>query len=372
MQTTGRRTTTETAEGDGVPPLSEREHLAATGFGCWLVAGLFVDGWAHANQRPETFFTPWHGILYSGFAAAAAYALLLVSRRHRPGISILDAIPAGHGMTLAGLGLFSLGAVGDLLWHVAFGVEVSIQALLSPTHLVLMVAGLIVLSAPLRAAWTSPADRTATLRAFLAPLGSLTLLTALTAFFVTYASPFEGDAARFAATRTDVHGLNRLTPVVAAQLRERWALGSILITTVVLIVPLLVLLRRWRPPFGSITILYGVVILLETGIGQFRQAPLTLTGIAAGLVVDTLIRRGNRPTVIAPAAAATLWLTYFAVFQITDGVGWSPELWAGITLLAILEAAALALIANPPALPDVRYRQSRTPPTTVARSDRQT
>ena len=33
----------------------------------WGIGGLFLDGWAHTNlPRLETFFTPWHAVLYSG------------------------------------------------------------------------------------------------------------------------------------------------------------------------------------------------------------------------------------------------------------------------------------------------------------------
>jgi hypothetical protein len=40
----------------------------------WLFAGLYLDGWAH-NNIPDTinsFFTPWHAVLYSGYAVSAA------------------------------------------------------------------------------------------------------------------------------------------------------------------------------------------------------------------------------------------------------------------------------------------------------------
>src|SRR5262245_17164104 len=38
----------------------------------WLVGGFWLDGWAHhAVPQLETFFTPWHAALYSGFLALA-------------------------------------------------------------------------------------------------------------------------------------------------------------------------------------------------------------------------------------------------------------------------------------------------------------
>jgi hypothetical protein len=43
-------------------------------FGLWTILGLFLDGWAHSHGKPESFFSPWHGVLYSGFFAAAVWA----------------------------------------------------------------------------------------------------------------------------------------------------------------------------------------------------------------------------------------------------------------------------------------------------------
>lgn len=52
-----------------------------TAFGVWLVLGLFTDGWAHLNvSGPETVFTPWHGVLYSGFSAGALWLGVLALR----------------------------------------------------------------------------------------------------------------------------------------------------------------------------------------------------------------------------------------------------------------------------------------------------
>ena len=33
----------------------------------WLVGGFFLDGWAHTHGKvDQSFFTPWHAVLYSG------------------------------------------------------------------------------------------------------------------------------------------------------------------------------------------------------------------------------------------------------------------------------------------------------------------
>lgn len=72
-------------------PLSTRRQdivvLAATQ---WLLAGMFLDIWVHTTRGGiESFFTPWHGVLYSGAAATIAAVLY---PRFRYGTT-----PAGYG-----------------------------------------------------------------------------------------------------------------------------------------------------------------------------------------------------------------------------------------------------------------------------------
>lgn len=96
-------------------------------FGQWLVVGLFVDGWAHNNDKPESFFTPWHGLLYSGFVATAAWMTWLVACGVRRGAAVGDAVPLGYGPGLVGVAVFALGGVVDAVWHQVFGFEVDLE-----------------------------------------------------------------------------------------------------------------------------------------------------------------------------------------------------------------------------------------------------
>ena len=68
-----------------------------------FVGGLFLDGWAHNHGRvDDTFFTPWHGFFYGGFALIVILLLttLTVNRlRHYPWRRVL---PAGYALTLGG------------------------------------------------------------------------------------------------------------------------------------------------------------------------------------------------------------------------------------------------------------------------------
>lgn len=114
------------------PPLSHRDQMLAALFGLWMIVGLFLDGWAHDNQKPESFSTPWRGVLYSGFTAAGLFALHRAARGHVSGRPWHDTMPRGHGLTLAAFGVFAVAASGDLVWHQVFGIEVGLEALPQP------------------------------------------------------------------------------------------------------------------------------------------------------------------------------------------------------------------------------------------------
>lgn len=326
------------------PLMRLREEMVLVAFGAWMIVGLFLDGWAHSTQRPDGFFTPWHGVLYTGFTGAAATALWQVRRRHRPGAPWGDAITPGYGLSLVGLVLFALAAGGDLVWHQALGVEVSLAALLSPTHLVLMIGAVLALSGPLRTVWLS-ADPPTRLREFFPALLSVTLAAGVGVFFTMYASPFgQAPAALYPSTSTDIHDFSRVSPAAFAQLREMWGLAAILVTTVLLLVPALVLTLRWRPPAGSLVIYFTLVGILETANGEFRRWPLVFSGVLAGVVAELLNRHRASPIVFASIVPVALWSGYFAALQVAYGVQWDAELWAGAIVLSAVVGAGLGLL----------------------------
>jgi Tol biopolymer transport system component len=119
----------------------------------WLIGGFYLDLWAHAHgEVDDTFFTPWHGVLYSG-AAAFGVVLGLVAVFGTPrGVPIRDALPVPYRMSFLGAVLFAIGGLFDLAWHEMFGFEVEVEALLSPTHLLLAMSGLLMVGGPIRAA----------------------------------------------------------------------------------------------------------------------------------------------------------------------------------------------------------------------------
>ena len=318
------------------------EDLVAALLGVWAVVGLFLDGWAH-HTRPEleSFFTPWHAVLYSGAAAATLWLVVLVRRRHVSGRTWRQSVPPGYGLGLVGGLGFGAAGVADMVWHAIFGVEADIEALLSPSHLVLFASGLLMLSSPLRAAWLAPQDRVE-FRPLLPAMISLTATTAVVAFFFHYLSPLQEAAA--ARPVGDDHD-------AAA------GLAGIFVTNAILVAPLLFLVRRFgRPPFGAATFLFVAVAALLTLDGDFAFPAAIPAALVSRLAVDVLFRL-IRPATDAPrrfwlAAALAplpLWSVYFLAVELTDGVTWSVELWSGAIVMAALMGFGLGLLSLPTA-----------------------
>ena len=135
------------------PEASPRFDTLMVLLGLWFVVGMFVDAWAHHHTLPETFWTPWHALLYSGFLALAVALLLGLQRGRRAGRTWREALPRGYLPGLAGAAVFALGGVGDAVWHTLFGIEANVDAIFSPSHLTLSIGAMLLLAGPLRSAW---------------------------------------------------------------------------------------------------------------------------------------------------------------------------------------------------------------------------
>src|SRR5260370_38281037 len=69
-------------------------------FSTWFVIGLYLAGWAHANELPDTFFTPWHAVIYSGFLGAAGLLVSAVLLAHLGGAPRRLSLPSGYALCL--------------------------------------------------------------------------------------------------------------------------------------------------------------------------------------------------------------------------------------------------------------------------------
>ncbi len=322
---------------------------AATAFGAWLIGGLYLDGWAHIhNPALETFFTPWHGILYSGYLMMAILLSGTALINHSRGFAWRDAMPAGYTWSLLGAGVFALGGLGDMVWHTLFGIEVNVEALLSPTHLILAFGGALMLTGPLRAAWQRH-DTTAPLSVVV----SLLLLFCLLTFFTDYLYPFANTWE--AGTQRPV--LSFIYP------RQAAGLASIFLQSAILIGLLLSALRRWALPPGSLTLLLTVNIALMALVNDIyvKTGPLPMIGVGllAGLAGDALLwwlkpspQRVAGLRVFAFGLPVILYTLYYAALALfAGGTWWAIHVWAGAIILAGGIGVLVSYLVVPPALP---------------------
>ena len=112
-----------------------------------------------------------------------------MAHNQRRGFDWRRALPRGYRLSLLGAGIFAVGGGLDLVWHELFGVEVDLEPLLRPTHLVLALGGVLMASGPLRAAWARRGAR-GWLALGPALIAAALFLSVLT-FFTAYAHPLQ-------------------------------------------------------------------------------------------------------------------------------------------------------------------------------------
>ena len=344
MTSTPRSTLTPSV---GDAPVERRATLArdavTVAIGLWLIGGLFSDGWAHHNvPELEGFFTPWHGALYFGLLLAGAWFIWL---GRAGGLRWYRCVPAGYGWGVVGLSSFASGGFADMVWHLAFGVEAGIDALLSPPHLVLFTGGLLILTSAVRSRWGS-GDVASPVA-----MGALALVTALVSFFLLYVSEFTANAPT-TVFRALPEGHPRHT---ASELPATAGLGGFLITTALLVVPLAWTWQRARAPRGLLTTLVALTSWLGAAVvdldraAVFGAAGATVGAIVGEFALDWLEDRDlpSRARIPALAAAAIIpiWTVHIAALAAGVGLAWPVELWSGAVIVSGLAAAALGGLA---------------------------
>jgi hypothetical protein len=323
-----------------------------------LVLGLYLGGWNHLNRTGDgPVLTPWHWLLYLGFAATAGWIL---TRHQRRGAWSLRAVPPGYRLALVGVGLAMAAVAGDAVWHTLYGVEQGLARLVSPFHLVLFAGASLLVSSALRAAWSGPSSaRVQGLRAFWPPALSTTLVVAMTAFFFQYVSPV------VAWRRPALAGLPAGSPF--AETVQVYELLGLLVHNLLFIAPVLLLLLRWQTPLGTFTVMAGAVALLlatQTGLGLVGLVGAAVLGGTAADVAVTLLRpspqRRWAARTVAVIAPAVYWSAHFALLKVGYGVSWELEIWLGSVVWACLSGLTLALLMWPPAVPLTAWNRGRS------------
>ncbi|MGI9085359.1 MAG: hypothetical protein ACR2FE_08685 [Aeromicrobium sp.] len=325
---------------------ADRFNAIAAILGLLVIAGLYSDGWAHINIGGlESFFTPWHGLLYGSFTLLTGWIAFGTWNRHRSGIPWSRAVPSAYRLGLVGIGVFGLGGVLDMLWHLVFGVESGIDALVSPTHLILLLGGLLLLSSPLRF-WLTRPDRSEVVP-WPAVL-STAALAALVGFFLSYMSVFTDPGATVALTKIPEGAPGHQ----AAELPAVAGLGGYLVTTLLLVVPLIHLRRSGRLPTGAVTVFVASISVPASALSEMEHA-LSLVGALVGAALIDVFARNRSIGEVAALLPVAVWSGQLAGLAIAGDLAWPVELWAGVIVMSMLAGLALAATTRPVASADL-------------------
>jgi hypothetical protein len=318
----------------------------------WFFGGLLLDGWAHnhLDLSKEGFFTPYHAVFYSGFFLLVGSLGIGAWRLHAPGTPWYAGLPESYRLMGVGIAIFAVGGALDMLWHIAFGIEQDVQALYSPTHLLLAVGGATMMCGPIRTALSRPDDATWRTRA--PELIALALFGTLVTFFLMWAF------STGAGLANDPHRVYpRLGGSTFNDLRDLEVQQGI--TAVILRSLLMAGLAGWAArrlalPFGAITFLVTVPnVLIALMLDPVPLSILTsfASALVAGLAGDVALRRWGRfdaPSWRSRAFGFGLpflfWAVYLSIAYVkSGGLWWSPHVAYGAPVIGGLMGLLLTL-----------------------------
>jgi hypothetical protein len=171
------------------------------------------------------------------------------------------------------------------------------------------------------------------------------------AFFLEYLSPFLDVPAASGHVTSQVLGA-----------------GEYLLTSVLLVVPVLYAWGRWgRVPPGIISAV-GLAVTVPVGVlNDFEFLAGQLGGLAGAVVADVVVQAlGRRGPGLVPVVAGVtvpvlVWSLHLLGLAVTVRIAWMVELWSGVVVLCALGGAVLGGLLLP-------YGSSRGRPFTRAMS----
>jgi hypothetical protein len=312
----------------------------------WISCGFFLDAWAHGHVPVETFFTPYHGIFYSGMLALFAVLAVYAFR---------GAIPAYYRYPLLGVPIFIVSGLGDLAWHQLLGIEEGVDALLSPTHQGLGLGIFFISAGPIVSALRNR-QQLRTLADQLPLIFALATWIELIHFGTAYA--FDPAAGRTNAPPA-IGGFTPeyLTALTLGYYKTAMGVAVVLFQSTVMAGFALFAGTRFPLRPGALTLVY-VLGNVAAAAAFTNDTPLLATvlamSLAAGAAGDAIIARLQPAPeriaayrVLGTAVPLTYFATYFIVTAAAGGVWWDWNVMLGAILWAGVIGFGLTLLSQP-------------------------
>jgi hypothetical protein len=300
------------------------------------ILGLWLDIWSHVTYgADQSIFSEYHLLFYTATVMAGLFLAYTGVTNLVAGYRWSDALPVGYSMSLAGIIFFGIVGVIDLTSHAIWGFEVGLEALNSPTHILLFLGIFVFASGPIRAEVARQRRGEHMTIGRLVPfvLSVVATLSAMT--FPTFLYlPLIGKPSALQIQRVD-------------QGATLGVLGVFLETAITLGL-LLWIIRRVSLPPGSITLIFGLYCLLTmlaTRIPIFLPIWL-IVGVLSDVALAVLkpssgdIWRFRAFAVVVPVLMWTVYYVFFIVTGIGGGVWFTGYIWTG----TIVEAGIIGYI----------------------------
>lgn len=312
----------------------------------WISCGFFLDAWAHGHVPVETFFTPYHGVFYSGMLALFVVVAIYAARA---------SIPQSYRYPLLGIPIFLLSGVGDLAWHHFLGIEEGIDALLSPTHqglglgIFFIAAGPIISALRNRTALRSLPDQ-------LPLIFALATWIELVHFGTAYAFD-PGAGATNAPPAIGPFTPDYLTAIALGYYKSGMGVLVILFQSIVMAGFGLFAGTRFPLRPGALTLMY-VLGNFAAAAAFTNDTPLLATvivmSLVAGIVGDVIValaqptpERAIAYRLLGAAVPASYFATYFIVTAAVDRVWWDWNVTLGAVIWAGVIGFGLTLLSQP-------------------------
>ena len=304
-----------------------------------MVAGIVFDFRNHVSGisfEEEGFFTPEHVFFYTAFLVIALTLVSVTYYNRRQGASWIGAVPDGYRLGVLGVLTFGFGGFGDYIWHSLFGFEANVEALTSPTHLLLAAGALLFVSSPLRSTWY--AEEKTRGKELVPAIVSATLAVLVLLLFTLYVNPLNDPI----PAEADGYGAIAL------------GLAQILIYTAIMIGSSLMLVRRFKLPPGTFTFFFGVSAVAVTFPElEFEFVPAI---IVAGIFADILYRvtlpsleRIRAFRLFAVSVPLVMFGLYYVTISLSSSmpIVWTIHVWAGSVALAGVVGLLLSYLMVP-------------------------
>jgi hypothetical protein len=313
----------------------------------WLTGGLLLDNWAHTNKATlESFWTPWHAVMYAGSAACVAALGWMMYGNVKRGGTLRASIPLGYETVALGSILLGVSGVGDMLWHTAFGIERGLPIFFSPSHITLIVGMALIVSGPWQRSIRHPEPELDRSWAHSWPAVLSVSMVAVGFSVITgFAAAVEGNVFRFG-------DLGALNDAGLGELLINMGINSILGSTVLISLTIGSIVRRRGLPRGALTVACALVPAALGSSSRWDNWELVIAFASGGLATELVVvalgaRADSRLGRIGVGAvlAAALSGGYIALTAARYGLNIDPEFWSGTIMWSAVIGGGIAMNA---------------------------